>query len=102
MDVQNRFVSLPTRQIALGAALVLGLVVVMLIWFASLERTAQPLPMTAPQVIASPEGSPDAQDRNGTYNQASVSKWRNESPDAQERNATDSHRVAMASQGAIA
>jgi hypothetical protein len=87
MDVQKSIVSLPTRQIAFGAALVLGLVVVMLALFASLERTAQPFPMTAPQVIASPEQSPDAQDRNATYNRASALKWRNPSPDAQERNA---------------
>lgn len=86
MDVENRIVSLPTRRIAFGAALVLGLVVVVLTWFASLERSVQQFPMTAPQVITSPEQSPDAQDRNGASNQAVASKWHNQSPDAQERN----------------
>jgi len=87
MDVQNRTVSVSTRRVAFGAAVVLGIMVVVLTLFASLARTAQPFPTTAPQVIASSAQGPDAQDRNEAYSQALVSKWHNQSPDAQERNA---------------
>jgi hypothetical protein len=95
MDVQNRLISVPTRRIALGAALAIGLVLVVLMFFASLARTAQTFPTTAPQVITSPEQSPDAQDRNGAYNQALASRWNNHSPDAQERNAAYSRALGF-------
>jgi hypothetical protein len=87
MDVQNRLVSVSTRRIVFQGALVLGLIAVVLMFFASLGRTAQTFPTTAPHVITSPEQSPDAQDRNGAYNQGLASRWNNMSPDAQERNA---------------
>lgn len=58
MEAQNRIASVPTSRIAFVAALVLGLVVIVVMLLAGPARTAQPFPTSAPQMIVPTENQP--------------------------------------------
>lgn len=86
MEARHRLVRVTVGQVALGVVLMLALVAFVLATLDGLPRTTHPSLLIAPRVVTSPEGSPDAQERNAALAQASTSKWTNQSPDAQERN----------------
>jgi hypothetical protein len=85
MQAQNRLVKVPTRQIALGAALVVAVALVALVLLAVTVRSAQPA-TTVTHVVVAHEQAPDAQERNEQYSRALAARFNNQSPDAQERN----------------
>ena len=89
MQAQNRLISVPTRQLALGAALVLAVALLVLVLVASRQHNV-PAPSTSSHVAvlsAAPDNqAPDAKERNDIYSRALAQRFSNQSPDAQERN----------------
>jgi hypothetical protein len=89
MQAQNRLISVPTRQLALGAALVLAVALLGLVLFASRQHNA-PASTTGAHVAvlstASDNQAPDAKERNDIYSRALAQRFSNQSPDARERN----------------
>jgi hypothetical protein len=85
METRHRLLRVPVGQVALGVVLIIAIFAFVLATLNGLPRTAHPSLLIAPRVVTSPEMSPDAQDRNITFAQASSSKT-NQSPDAYERN----------------
>jgi hypothetical protein len=85
MEARHSLVRVTVGQIALGVVLIVALFAFVLAALHGLPRTAHPSLLIAPRVVTSPEMSPDAQDRNITFAQASSSKTK-QSPDAYERN----------------
>ena len=85
MQAQNRFVSFPTRQIALGAILLAAFMLLVLVLFTGVLRTDQPSTAASTQIAVTHQQAPDAQDRNVALS-AKSSRWDNQSPDAEERN----------------
>lgn len=89
MLAQNRLISVPTRQVALGAALVLAVALLVLVLFASRQHNT-PASTTSSHVgvssTAPDNQAPDAKERNDIYSRALAQRFSNQSPDAQERN----------------
>jgi hypothetical protein len=86
MEARHRLISVTVGQVAVGVVLMLALIAVVLATLHGLPRTTHPSMLIAPRVVTSPEGSPDAYERNIALAQVASSKWVNQSPDAQERN----------------
>ena len=86
MEARHRLVSVTVSQVAVGVVLMLALIAFVLATLHALPRTTHPSVLIAPRVVTSPEGSPDAAERNISLSRAASSKWVNQSPDAQERN----------------
>jgi hypothetical protein len=86
METRHRLVSVTVGQVAVGVVLLVALMALALATLHGLPRTAHPSMLIAPRVVTSPEGSPDAYERNLSLAQAASIKRANQSPDAQERN----------------
>jgi len=95
MQAQNRFVSFPTRQLALGAVLVVAAALLVLVLFASVHHNARISTASSHTTVLSSTAdnqAPDAKERNNIYSRALAQRFDNQSPDAQERNETLSRR----------
>ena len=90
MQAQNRLISVPTRQLALGAALVLAIALLVIVLFATRQHNLPASSSTSSHVAvlsAAPDNqAPDAKERNDIYSRALAQRFSNQSPDAQERN----------------
>jgi hypothetical protein len=91
MQVQNRLVSVPTRQISLAATLVAVVALLALVLFAGNFRHVQQATTDGGAVVVNQQ-APDAQERNDAYSQALAARFKNQSADAQERNIQLSRR----------
>jgi hypothetical protein len=95
MQAQNRLVSFPPRQLALGAALVVAAALLVLVLLASVHNNPRiPSGNSHTTALSSTQHdqAPDAKERNDIYSQALAQRFYNQSPDAQERNETLSSR----------
>ena len=89
MQAQNRSVSVPTRPLALGAALVVAAAFFVVVLFSGVlnnVRSFTPSPHIAVLSSTLDNQPPDAKERNDIYSRALSQRFNNQSPDAQERN----------------
>ena len=87
MQAQKRLVAVPTRQIALGAALVAAVALVALLTYALIVGRPHSQQLTPPSthLAIAHALSPDAAERNAEFLLARATRFNNQSPDAQER-----------------